>query len=267
MRFLLFFPLLLALAACGDTTTADVDSTPDPVTSVDPPVTQGPKAKMTPVFHAAVVLEYDGKTIFVDPYDKPEKFAGFSAPDMVVITHTHGDHFNKEVLGALDLSDAELIGPAAVTEQAGEMGFDKITTLANGESTATGDIDVTAVAAYNLPKSADAFHPPGKFNGYVIDLGGERYYFSGDTEDVEEMRALEDIDYAFVCMNLPYTMEMSAAADAVLEFKPRVVYPYHYRNKDGSFMDTGKFAARVREGDKTIDVRLLDWYGGNADSK
>ncbi len=215
---------------------------------------------MTPIFHAAVVLEYDGKTIFVDPYDKPEKFAAFGRPDMVVITHTHGDHFNKEVLSALDLSSAELFGPAAVTEQAGDFGFAKMTTMANGDDVARGDIDIEAVASYNLPKSEDAPHPPGKFNGYVISLGGERYYFSGDTGPVDEMRDLENIDFAFVCMNLPYTMTMEDAAAAVLDFKPSVVYPFHYRNQDGSFMETEKFAALVNEGDKRIEVRVLDWY-------
>lgn len=260
-NFPLFILLLGLLTACGDTNdTARADLKPEaPEEEMAPPATTS-VVKMTPVFHAAVVLEYDGKTIFVDPYDKPEKFTGFPKPDMVVITHTHGDHFNKDVLSALDLSGTELFGPADVTDKAAEFGFKTITTLANGENAGRGDITVNAVAAYNLPKAEDAFHPPGKFNGYVIELGGERYYFSGDTEDIDEMRALKDIDYAFVCMNLPYTMEMDAAADAVAEFKPRVVYPYHYRNKDGSFMDTKEFAVMVNEKDKTIDVRVLDWY-------
>jgi L-ascorbate metabolism protein UlaG (beta-lactamase superfamily) len=250
--------LLLVLTACGDTSTSTAATTEAP--SETPVMENKKEVVMTPIFHAAVVLEYDGLTIFVDPYDKPEKFASFGAPDMVVITHTHGDHFNQDVLSSLDLSGAELFGPAAVTEKAGEMGFKKVTALANGEDAARGDITVNTVAAYNLPKADDSFHPPGKFNGYVIDMGGQRYYFSGDTEDVEEMRALEDIDVAFVCMNLPYTMEMAAAADAVLDFKPEKVYPYHYRNKDGTFMDTKEFARLVEEGDKTIEVAVVDWY-------
>lgn len=263
LPFYLFF-LVGLLTACGDandTARADIDPEgPEDTAETMAPPTNTSAVKMTPVFHAAVVLEYDGKTIYVDPYDKPEKFAGFAAPDMVVITHTHPDHFNEEVLSALDLSSAELFGPADVTSKAGDFGFRTVTTLANGENAGRGDITVNAVAAYNLPKAEDAFHPPGKFNGYVVELGGERYYFSGDTEDIDEMRALENIDYAFVCMNLPYTMEMDAAADAVAEFKPRVAYPYHYRNKDGSFMDTEKFAAMVNEKDKSIEVRVLDWY-------
>lgn len=262
MRNLLLLLLTVALFSCGDTAptsttaTGTMDEAEKPMTK---PAEQS-AVKMTPIFHSAVVLEYAGKTIFIDPYDKPEKFEGFSAPDMVLITHTHGDHFNKGVLSALDLSRAELFGPEAVTSQAAEFGFAKVTPLANGDDVARGDISIEAVASYNLPASEDAPHPPGKFNGYVVELGDERYYFSGDTGPVEEMRDLDDIDFAFVCMNLPYTMTMADAADAVLDFKPRVVYPFHYRNKDGSFMDTEQFAALVNKGDKSIEVRVLDWY-------
>jgi L-ascorbate metabolism protein UlaG (beta-lactamase superfamily) len=55
---------------------------------------------------------------------------------------------------------------------------------------------------------------------------------SGDTQDVPEMRALQNIDVAFVCMNLPFTMTVDAAASAVRQFQPRVVYPYHYSSSD-----------------------------------
>lgn len=257
--FLLSF-LAFLLAGCGAPADSSAAQTGESeATEVTKPAEQS-VAKMTPIFHAATVLEYAGKTIFIDPYDKAEKFDGFAAPDMVLITHTHGDHFNAEVLAALDLSQAELFGPAAVTEQADTFGFAKITTLANGEDAKRGDIEILAVPSYNLPKSEDSPHPPGKFNGYVLSLGGEHYYFSGDTGPIDEMRALKDIDFAFVCMNLPYTMTMEDAADAVIDFKPRVVYPFHYRNQGGELMDTEKFATMVREGDKSIEVRLLDWY-------
>ena len=83
-------------------------------------------------------------------------------------------------------------------------------------------------------------------------------YISGDTEDIPEMRALENIDAAFVCMNLPYTMDVAAAAGAVLEFKPKVVLPYHYRGQ-GGMSDLDVFQTLVAN-DPNIEVRLLDWY-------
>jgi len=112
---------------------------------------------------------------------------------------------------------------------------------------------------YNLREEALKFHPKGRGNGYVLNIQGQRIYISGDTEDIPEMRALKDIDKAFICMNLPYTMPVDRAADAVIEFKPKQVYPYHYRGQ-GGLSDVNKFKAVVNEGDSSIEVVQLDWY-------
>ena len=80
-------------------------------------------------------------------------------------------------------------------------------------------------------------------------------YISGDTEGIDEMRALENIDVAFVCMNLPYTMDVEQAADAVADFSPAVVYPYHYRGQD-----TEKFRDLLADKNVATEVRLRDWY-------
>ncbi len=85
-----------------------------------------------------------------------------------------------------------------------------------------------------------------------------RVYISGDTEDIPDMRALKDIDLAFVCMNLPFTMDVAAAASAVAEFKPKFVYPYHYRGRDGGTQDPAEFAKLVGE---ATNVKLSKWYG------
>jgi L-ascorbate metabolism protein UlaG (beta-lactamase superfamily) len=111
---------------------------------------------------------------------------------------------------------------------------------------------------YNLSPERQGFHAKGRGNGYLLTLGGARIYISGDTEDIPEMRALKNIDAAFVCMNLPYTMDVEAAADAVLEFKPKVVFPYHYRGK-GGMSDLEEFRSLVAK-DPKIEVRLLEWY-------
>lgn len=112
---------------------------------------------------------------------------------------------------------------------------------------------------YNLPENADSRHTKGRGNGYVINFGGKNVYISGDTEDILEMRHLKNIDVAFVCMNLPYTMDINQAASAVLEFKPKIVYPYHYRGQEG-LADVNAFRQRVNEGNKNIEVRLVNWY-------
>ena len=117
---------------------------------------------------------------------------------------------------------------------------------------------VKAMPMYNLPEADDSHHRKGRGNGYILTLGGKSVYISGDTEDIPEMRKLEKIDVAFVCMNLPYTMNIDQAASAVLEFKPKIVYPYHYRGQD-----IKSFQKLVNKKNKKIDVRLRDWYPGS----
>lgn len=214
---------------------------------------------LTPVLHSTMVIEWNGKTIVVDPYGGGEKFTEFGAPDLVLITDIHGDHLNKETLGSLNLTDAELIAPPAVIDELEEITFKKTWPLANGQKAKWQGIRVEAVPMYNLPETDDSRHPKGRGNGYVLTIGGKRLYISGDTEDIPEMRALDNIDVAFVCMNMPYTMEVEQAADAVLEFKPKIVYPFHYRGQ-GGFSDVEKFKSLVNEGNASIEVRLLQWY-------
>ena len=120
---------------------------------------------------------------------------------------------------------------------------------------------ITAIPMYNLPETAESRHPRGRGNGYVISMGGKNIYLSGDTGDIPEMRKLEDIDVAFICMNLPYTMDVDHAASGVLAFKPRIVYPYHYRGQNG-LSDVERFKTLVNQGNKKIEVRLRDWYAG-----
>ena len=116
-----------------------------------------------------------------------------------------------------------------------------------------------AIPLFNLPESAKTFHAKGRGNGYVIEQGGARVYISGDTSGIPEMRALQGIDVAFVVMNLPYTMDVEEAADAVLAFAPKKVYPYHYRTPEG-FSDVARFKELVNAGGKDIEVVQLKWY-------
>lgn len=213
---------------------------------------------MTPLLHATMVLEWKDNTIFIDPYGGAELFEDFKDADLVLITHAHSDHYNKETLKELDLANARLIAPESVLDEFLAMIFDEVTILANGEEVETHGIRVKAVPMYNLPNDENARHPKGWGNGYILTIGGKRFYISGDTEDIPEMRALQNIDYAFVCMNLPFTMSVDQAADAVLEFKPEVVYPFHYRNA-GGYSDVYKFKALVSK-DPDIEVRLRHWY-------
>jgi L-ascorbate metabolism protein UlaG (beta-lactamase superfamily) len=109
---------------------------------------------------------------------------------------------------------------------------------------------------YNLergPEPGRLFHDKGRGNGYIVTAGETRIYLSGDTECTPEMRALADIDLAFVCMNLPYTMTPAEAGACVDAFKPKVLYPYHYRDSDLGELERALAGSGV-------ELRLRSWY-------
>lgn len=217
------------------------------------------KLVIQPVLHGSVVLSWNNKTIYVDPYGGGAAYEGLASPDLVLITDIHGDHLNPETLNTLDLSKAILVVPQAVKEKLPEALASKSVVLANGANTTQLGIPIKAIPMYNLPEASDSKHTKGRGNGYILNLGGKNIYFSGDTSDIPEMRSLKNIDVAFVCMNLPYTMDIQHAASAVLDFKPGIVYPYHYRGSDG-LSDIAAFKKLVNEKADGIDVRLRDWY-------
>lgn len=211
-----------------------------------------------PVLHGTLALSWDNKTIYVDPYGGAEAFEGIETPDLILITDIHGDHLNTETLNALETDKAVMVVPQAVADQLPERYSDQLVVLGNGEQTGQLGITIRAIPMYNLPETSDSRHPKGRGNGYILTMGGKNVYLSGDTEDIPEMRSLENIDVAFICMNLPYTMDIHQAASAVLDFKPEIVYPYHYRGQD-----TEEFRRLVTEKNDRIEVRLRDWYAGN----
>lgn len=212
-----------------------------------------------PVKHATLVLTWGGKTIYADPDGGAQAFEGLAAPDLILITDIHGDHYNVETLKAINTSRAKLIVPQAVADQLPDDLKAKAVILNNGKTTSQFNIVIKAIAMYNLPEAPDAKHPKGRGNGYILTFGNTVVYLSGDTAGIPEMRSLKNIDIAFVCMNLPYTMDVPEAAAAVLDFKPKIVYPYHYRGQNG-LSDTEAFKQTITSKDPAIEVRLRNWY-------
>lgn len=208
----------------------------------------------SPISHATFVIETTGTCIYVDAVGESNLYEKFAEADIILITHTHRDHLSPETIGSLKTDKTIIVGPQTVID---ELGYG--TVLNNGETKQIGSVMIEAIPMYNLTKERQKFHPQGQGNGYVITLDDKRIYISGDTEDIPEMRELKDIDYAFICMNLPYTMTVEQAASAVLEMKPGVVIPYHYRGTDG-FSDIEKFKELVISKDRDIEVKLLHWY-------
>lgn len=215
--------------------------------------------EIQPISHATAVINWDDTTIYLDPVGGTEVFEGMNEADLVLITDIHGDHMDAKTLGSLNLGDTKIIVPQAVKEELPDTLDANLIVMNNGETLEQQGISIEAIPMYNLREEAKQFHPKGRGNGYVLEKDGQRLYIAGDTEDIPEMRNLENIDIALIPMNLPYTMTVEKAADAVLEFAPNKVYPYHFRGKDRK-SDVQKFKQLVNDGNKDIEVVIANWY-------
>jgi L-ascorbate metabolism protein UlaG (beta-lactamase superfamily) len=212
--------------------------------------TSAGEVRITPVRHASLMIEAEGKVIDVDPWSQGS-YEGLPKADLILITDIHPDHLDPKQIAAIQKAGTKIIGPKAVADQ-----LPGVEVLSNGASTEWEKWKIEAIPMYNLkrgPAPGKFFHDKGRGNGYVLTYGGKRFYIAGDTEGVPEMRALKNIDVAFIPMNLPYTMPPDEAADAVKAFHPKIVYPYHYKGSDLKVFEQGLAGTG-------IDVRSRDWY-------
>ncbi len=208
-----------------------------------------------PVNHASLVLSLNGTIIYVDPVGSMSRYEGLPQADLILVTHEHSDHYERSALERLSNGITPLITNPTVFSKLSAGLKSSATSMANGDALSEQNIEIEAIPAYNLTSGRLQYHPPGRDNGYILNVGGMRLYLAGDTEDIPEMRGLKDIDIAFVPMILPWAMDVDQAASAVIEFAPDVVYPYHYGNSD-----VQKFRSAVEAGNTSIDVRLAKWY-------
>ncbi|HEX4050329.1 MAG TPA: MBL fold metallo-hydrolase [Steroidobacteraceae bacterium] len=227
------------------------------------PTQHGGDLTIQPMHHASLLLSWNGHSVLVDPAPLgnstavgPE-FTSLAKPDIILITHIHADHFSPPVLAAVSDEHTVILAPRNVYEKLPADLQKHARVLTNGAHTVLDGIPIEAVPMYNTTAERLSFHPKGAGNGYILTFGGERVYVAGDTEESAELSHLRNIDVAFIPMNLPFTQTPEAAARWVRDFRPRIVYPYHYRNRDGSKSDIQWFKTLVG---KASEVRLRNWY-------
>lgn len=199
-----------------------------------------------PVFHATMVLTWKDLTICIDPTTDP-RLSGMPSADLILVTHEHSDHYDAAAITSIARTNATLLVSKAVYPLLPSKLKTLATLMTNGTALDYRGISIQAIPAYN------SNHPKGNGNGYILTLGGIKLYVSGDTDDIPEMRALRNIDIAFVCMDNQFNMGMPKAASAVREFRPKVVFPYHYNTQN-----TATFKQLVGT-DLGIEVRLRKW--------
>jgi len=206
--------------------------------------TSSGELKITFIGHGTLMLNCAGTVIHVDPVSMYADYTALPKADVILVTHEHGDHLDAKAIQAVRTSRTVLL-----VNQASEKSLRDATVMKNGDVKTVAGITIEAVPAYNLQKP---FHPKGNGNGYVITWGGKRIYVGGDTENVPEIKALRNIDIAFLPMNLPYTMTPEQVADAAKAIRPKVLYPYHFGTTD-----TNALISLMKD-EKGIEVRIRD---------
>ena len=196
--------------------------------------TSAGEVEITFLGHGSLLFTLGGKTLYVDPFSRVADYSELPQADVVLITHEHRDHLDPDALTSIRTGETELVCTELCAEQiAGGR------VMRNGDSAVILGLNVEAVPAYNLlhkRENGDAYHPLGHGNGYVITFGDLRVLVAGDTENTPELKALTDIDIAFLPMNLPYTMTPEMVADTAIAMAPRVLYPYHFGSTDTSHL-------------------------------
>ena len=211
--------------------------------------------KFTPVQHASFIIHTGDLTIYVDPVGSLNQYSEFETPDIVIYTHEHSDHFDASLLDILRRDKTVIVAPKIITDK---LGFGK--QITNGDKLKVKNIEIEAVPMYNTSPDKLKYHKEGVGNGYVLTINNKRVYISGDTEDVPEILKLNNIDYAFICMNLPYTMSVEQAARTVLSIRPKIVFPYHYRSSKGEYEELFLKFKNLISVNPEIELQILKWY-------
>ena len=193
----------------------------------------GAPVDITLIKHGSLAVFYKGLSFQVDPVielgkRRTDYATDFPKADVILVTHEHFDHFDKEAIEVLRKEETLLVTNARCAEMLGWG-----TALSNGQSALLpGEISLEAVPAYNTTEGHLQFHPKGRDNGFVLTIDGLRIYIAGDTEDIPEMALLQDIDVAFLPVNQPYTMTVDQCVAAAKAFGPKVLIPYHSGDTD-----------------------------------
>lgn len=198
--------------------------------------------------HGTLMMTFGGKIIHVDPFGQVANYSKLPKADLVLITHEHRDHLDPDALARIRTAETDVV----LTELCAAQVSGGIV-MRNGDVRTVQGVTIEAVPAYNVVHKRDSgqpFHPQGAGNGYVVTFGDKRVYVAGDTEDIPEMKALRDIDCAFLPMNLPYTMTPEMVTDAAKAMQPKILYPYHFGDTDTSRL------VDLLKGQKGIEVRI-----------
>lgn len=204
--------------------------------------------EITFIGHGTLMLKFNQKIIHVDPWNELADYTQMPKADIILITHEHRDHLDPVAIENVRTEKTVLILTKICAKQ-----INGGTVMKNGDTNDIDGIKIEAVPAYNIEHERSPgvpYHPKGDGNGYVVAFGDKRVYIAADTESTPELKALKNIDLAFLPMNLPYTMTPEMVADAARAIKPKILYPYHFGQTD-----TAKLAELLKN-ETEIEIRI-----------
>lgn len=196
---------------------------------------------------AAVKISPPGKTIYIDPYQIDEK----TKADIILITHSHSDHFSPNDIDKIMTGDTVFIAPPDCISRIRDLNREKTIISEPGLKKQVAEILVEAVPAYNAVKTN--FHPrENRWVGYILTMAGVRIYHAGDTERIPEMKDIK-CDITLLPLGQTYTMNsVQEAADAAIDVRARVAIPIHYGLYEGSQQDAFLFQDLLKDKVKVV---------------
>lgn len=200
--------------------------------------------------HGSLMFKVNGTVIHIDPVSSVANYDFLPKADIILVTHEHGDHLDAELIGKMKKQGTFVLCNAASAKT-----IPWAMIMQEGNRQEFKGVVIEAVPAYNIVNERAAgqpFHPRGQGLGYVLTIGGKKFYVAGDTENTPEMKEMKNIDVAFLPMNLPYTMTPEMVADAAKAFKPKILYPYHFGETD-----TNKIVEMMKGTGTEVRVRNL----------
>jgi L-ascorbate metabolism protein UlaG (beta-lactamase superfamily) len=200
--------------------------------------------------HGSLMFKVNGFVIYIDPVSSSGNYEFLPKGDLILVTHEHGDHLDPKLIG-----DLKKPGTLLFCNQNSLLKIPWGMAMKAGDRQEINNIIIEAVPAYNIVNESTPghpYHPKGSGVGYILTIGGKKIYVAGDTENTPEMKALTNIDVAFLPMNLPYTMTPAMVADAALAFKPKILYPYHFGETD-----TNEIVKLLKDSGITVRIRNL----------
>ncbi|MBN1763714.1 MAG: MBL fold metallo-hydrolase [Sedimentisphaerales bacterium] len=182
--------------------------------------------------HASFRITDDRTVIYIDPWKISQKYKD---ANLILVSHMHHDHYSEDDIAGLANDHTNLVASADVIARHGSGN-----SLMPGKKIEKQGIEITGIPAYNPAKE---FHPrTNNWLGFIIELGGKRIYYAGDTDLIPEMADLTNIDLALLPVGGTYTMDAQEAGQATGKFNPQQAIPYHWGDIVGEKSDAEKFA-------------------------